>query len=181
MDVSLDNGSPKEHSSSPPRNKDKQPANFSTSLVDPALHRHTSPGPPSDSGHEPVASTNSGRRSGSSTPHAEAASRAVAAATEAADRAEEQWIEHVRLIENLRKYIGERLSRGEYEGEEEQQSRLAGMEEVAREAEAAEGKMEGVETADEKKTPSKSLYPLLQAVDGDDGDTKMNVDTEAAT
>jgi len=37
---------------------------------------------------------------------------------EAADRAEGQWVEHVRLIENLRKSIHCRLEHGDYEEDE---------------------------------------------------------------
>merc|ERR1711939_1051335 len=33
------------------------------------------------------------------------------------DRRQEDWVENIRTIESLRKWIGDRLSRGEYEAE----------------------------------------------------------------
>jgi hypothetical protein len=119
---------------------------FSSSLIDPALQRSSSPDP------ETV--------------------RAAQAATEAADRAEEQWVEHVRLIENLRRYISDRLARGDYEGDDDKEMppRLHSP--------AGYRQMEGVEsTADPsvkreldliqlaKRKSEVSLYPSLKVED----------------
>lgn len=69
---------------------------ISSSLIDPALHRSNSPDP-------------------------EVAQRTAQAATEAAKRAEEQWLENVRILEQLRAYIKDRLARGDYEEDDEPQ------------------------------------------------------------
>ncbi|KAL2014797.1 hypothetical protein VTN00DRAFT_2322 [Thermoascus crustaceus] len=125
----------------------ESPGRISASLIDPALHRSTSPDP-------------------------EAALRAAQVATEAADRAEEQWVEHVRLIENLRKYIHYRLEQGDYEEDE----RREGSPRSESERTVHDGHMEGVEREkDAKPEPSSaSLYPTLRGVD--DGDSKMTDD-----
>ncbi|PGH11317.1 pH-response transcription factor pacC [Helicocarpus griseus UAMH5409] len=89
----------------------KEPAKFSASLIDPALRQPTS-------NHDASPDRDSEKRkssSASATPDAEEASRAVAAANEANDHSVEQWVANVRLIEKLRLYIYERLSRGDYE------------------------------------------------------------------
>jgi len=113
----------------------------------------------------------SNSKSSSATPDAEEASRAVAAATEAADRAVEQWVANVRLIEKLRLYIHERLSRGEYESEEDEQNAKSDGNHVGE-------KMQGVEsTVVEDKDPTgqrhgdESLYPVL----------KMDIDADENT
>lgn len=129
----------------------ESPGRISASLIDPALHRSTSPDP-------------------------EAALRAAQVATEAADRAEEQWVEHVRLIENLRKYIHYRLEQGDYEEDE----RREGSPRSESERTVHGGHMEGVERENDAKPAeapvkpepsSASLYPTLRGVD--DGDSKM--------
>ncbi|GAD94423.1 pH-response transcription factor pacC/RIM101 [Paecilomyces variotii No. 5] len=150
MDLSLD-----DEARTPPAKelaaRQPSPEGISSSLIDPALHR-------------------------SSSPDAEAALRAAQAATEAADRAEEQWVEHVRLIENLRKYISDRLERGEFDDSGKSTPRLG-------EQAAHEGQMEGVESESAAETqaqaaespaktePSASLYPTLRGLE--DGDSKM--------
>ncbi|KUJ20960.1 uncharacterized protein LY89DRAFT_420751 [Mollisia scopiformis] len=66
----------------------------------------------------------------------------------ARDRAEELWIENIRVVEALRKYIGDRLERKEYIEEEEDVS-MSGT---------------GEEKREEKKE-EESLYPVLRADD----------------
>ncbi|KAJ9213239.1 transcriptional regulator family: C2H2 zinc finger [Paecilomyces variotii] len=150
MDLSLD-----DEARTPPAKeleaRQPSPEGISSSLIDPALHR-------------------------SSSPDAEAALRAAQAATEAADRAEEQWVEHVRLIENLRKYISFRLENGDFEDSEKSTPRSAGET-------AHEGRMEGVEDesaaeikvqpaeSPAKAEPSAPLYPTLRGLE--DGDSTM--------
>jgi len=143
---------------------------FSASLIDPALRQSSDPSPQSD--HHAIGSGKS--KSPSSTPDAEEASRAVAAAAEAA---EEQWVANVRLIEKLRLYIHERLSRGEYENEDESSEQSP-----ARDGNNLHEKMEGVEAValqskDQAKGQhgSDSLYPVLKMNFEDDETTKMNV------
>ncbi|KLJ09075.1 hypothetical protein EMPG_15499 [Blastomyces silverae] len=101
-----------------------EPAKFSTNVIDPALRPTTKTRTPSD--HDSSSERGSQKResTSSTTPDAEEASRAVAAAATAANattgsetqgHSVEQWVANVRLLEKLRLYIYERLSRGEYE------------------------------------------------------------------
>ena len=92
-----DNASTSKYSPSPDRHR------FIGSLVNPALSRPT-PSSPSD-----------GRIYRSATHDS---SSVIAATTEATSRAEEQWFEYARLIQNLRKYVRGRLEIGEFEDEE---------------------------------------------------------------
>jgi hypothetical protein len=93
-----------------------------SSNIDPALSGVSSPGENSDSGES------------------------------ARDRAEEAWIENIRVIEALRKLINDRLERKEYDDDED----------IA---------MGGVSEREEMKTEaeksSQSLYPVLRADDDD--------------
>ena len=66
----------------------------------------------------------------------------------ARDRAEEAWIENIRVIEALRKLISDRLERKEYDDETE--------EDVS---------MSGTETKAPEKGSSQGLYPTLRADD----------------
>lgn len=156
MDISLDDEArtppAKEHAA-----RQVSPEGISSSLIDPALHRSSSPDP-------------------------EAALRAAQAATEAADRAEEQWVEHVRLIENLRKYISDRLERGDYEEESDRTPRSAGqtahddrMEGVESSESAAETKAKTAESPAKPEASGASLYPTLRGLE--DGDSKMSGDS----
>lgn len=152
MDVSED-------SARTPHTKERatdSPGRISASLIDPALHRSTSPDPET----------------------ALRAAQVATEATEAADRAEEQWVEHVRLIENLRKYIHWRLEHGDYEEDDEERPAASPRPDPGRTGH--DGHMEGVEREKEAKpvdAPVKtepsggSLYPTLRGVD--DGDSKM--------
>jgi hypothetical protein len=65
----------------------------------------------------------------------------------ARDRAEEAWIENIRVIEALRKFISDKLERKEYDEDEEDVS------------------MGGTETKTEAKKSSENLYPVLRADD----------------
>lgn len=65
----------------------------------------------------------------------------------ARDRAEELWIENIRVVEALRKYIGDRLERKEYVDDEEDVS------------------MGGTDEKTETKKEGESLYPVLRADD----------------
>lgn len=67
----------------------------------------------------------------------------------ARDRAEELWIENIRVVEALRKYIGDRLDRKDYVEDEEQDVSMSGT---------------GEESTESKK-PDQSLYPVLRADD----------------
>jgi hypothetical protein len=127
---------------------------FSNSLIDPALHSGASPEPEPD------------------------ATRVALVATEAAERAEEQWVENVRLIENLRRYVGDRLARGDYENGEDQ-----GDTTPRARSSANEDQMEGIKQSSSvkkhgAKKPSasagqsveSSLYPVLKVVKDEDID-----------
>jgi hypothetical protein len=89
-----------------------------STYVDPALSGIQSPGEPSDSGES------------------------------ARDRAEEAWIENIRVIEALRKLISDRLERKEYVDDDDDVS-MSGTEYKERQAEKS----------------SESLYPTLRADD----------------
>jgi hypothetical protein len=127
---------------------------FSNSLIDPALHSGASPEPEPD------------------------ATRVALVATEAAERAEEQWVENVRLIENLRRYVGDRLARDDYENGEDQ-----GDTTPRARSSANEDQMEGIKQSSSvkkhgAKKPSasagqsveSSLYPVLKVVKDEDID-----------
>jgi hypothetical protein len=148
-------------------------ARFSASLIDPALRLSSHRSPESD--HATVSGKS---KSPNATPDAEEASRAVAAAAEAADRAVEQWVANVRLIEKLRLYIHERLSRGEYENEDD-----PGEQSSRRDNNNVHDKMEGVEAATpqgkqqaKEQRGGESLYPVLKMNFEDDEHMKMNVE-----
>jgi len=87
--------------------------------------------------------------SGVSSPGAQSADSGESAK----DRAEEAWIENIRVIEALRHYIGDRLKNKQYEDDEE---------DVA---------MTGTETKTQAKPEEKSsdnLYPVLRTEDDDE-------------
>ncbi|KAL1857974.1 hypothetical protein Plec18170_003198 [Paecilomyces lecythidis] len=152
MDVSMD-----DLARTPPAKEHRQPSpeGISSSLIDPALHRSSSP------------DAEAALRAAQAAQAAEAVSEDV----EAKDRAEEQWVEHIRLIENLRKYISDRLERGDFDDSGKSTPT------------PHEGQMEGVESASAAETPAEapaktepgaSLYPTLRGLD--DGDSKMTGD-----
>jgi hypothetical protein len=176
----MDTSSDAQQGKASPRSRDTpnspytdRSARFSASLIDPALRPSSDRSPESD--HDATVSGNS--ESPSVTPDAEEASRAVAAAAEAADRAVEQWVANVRLIEKLRLYIHERLSRGEYENEDEPSEQSS-----RRDDDNVHDKMEGVEAAApqgkeqaKEQHGGESLYPVLKMNFEDDEHMKMNV------
>ena len=55
-----------------------------------------------------------------------------AARSEDADKRQEDWVENIRTIESLRKWISDRLNRGEFEGGEEGADAKGGADEAAR-------------------------------------------------
>ncbi|CRG85882.1 pH-response transcription factor pacC/RIM101 [Talaromyces islandicus] len=139
---------------------------FHSSLIDPALQ----------------ASASSASSSASSTPDAEAAKQT---ATDAAKRAEEEWLENVRILEQLRAYVKDRLSRGDYESLEvaensERPASTAGSDQMEGVEQTLVGNARPVnasanENADanpeEKPSEAAVLYPTLKMED--DGDAKM--------
>jgi hypothetical protein len=70
----------------------------------------------------------------------------------ARDRAEEVWVENIRVIEALRKLIADRLERGEYEDDTAEKD---GDTEMGEAQEAQEGEKE--------VKAEESLYPVLRA------------------
>lgn len=66
-------------------------------------------------------------------------------ASDQTDKAQESWVENVRLIEALRNFVRERLERGEFSGEEDER--------------------ENSKTEEDKE--AQSLYPVLREVQGD--------------
>ncbi|KAL1965394.1 hypothetical protein VTN77DRAFT_5831 [Rasamsonia byssochlamydoides] len=145
---------------------------ISNSLIDPALHRGNSPDP-------------------------EEAQRTAQAATEAAKRAEEQWLENVRILEQLRAYIKDRLARGDYEEDDEPQAAVSNeqhehrMESVEAtsttvttggehqstptpakaEEQAAENKAETHVEGNKPEESGSGLYPTLKGVE-DEAESK---------
>ncbi|KAA8568767.1 hypothetical protein MFRU_012g02530 [Monilinia fructicola] len=82
------------------------------------------------------------------------ADRSIDSGESARDRAEEAWIENIRVIEALRRYVSERLQNGEYvkDDEEEEDVSMTGTD------------REVTPTKTEEK-PSESLYPVLRTDD----------------
>jgi len=172
MDMSADTQRGKASTSSPSAPSfpyASRSAKFSASLIDPALRHSSDPSPESD--HDAIRSGKN--KSPGTTPDAEEASRAVAAAAEAADRAVEQWVANVRLIEKLRSYINERLTRGEYENEDQlsEQSPRSNIHENMEDVDAVT-----LQSREQEKEQhgSESLYPVLK-MNFDDENMKMNV------
>ena len=80
--------------------------------------------------------------------------RSVDTLESARDRAEEAWIENIRVIEALRRYVSDRLQNGEYVKDEEDSS-------------PADVDMKDIPTKTEEK-PAESLYPVLKTDDDDE-------------
>jgi hypothetical protein len=104
-----------------PKERTLQPLTLTASNIDPALSGVSSPG---------VSSPGVQSESGDS----------------ARDRAEEAWIENIRVIEALRKFISDKLERREYEDDEDTS-------------------MGGTEDKTEAEKSSENLYPTLRADD----------------
>jgi hypothetical protein len=76
--------------------------------------------------------------------------------SEQADKAQESWVENVRVIEALRQYVREKLERGDFDQDDDDEQDAAKM----------------VEDSE-----AKSLYPVLREVQGDnDNDTPMKME-----
>lgn len=67
---------------------------------------------------------------------------------DARDRAEEVWVENIRVIEALRKLIADRLERGEYEDDR---------------AEGEDTEMGEAQEEEKEVKAEESLYPVLRA------------------
>ena len=126
----------------------------------------------------------------SSSPDAEAAKRAAQAATDVTRRSEEEWLENVRILEQLRAYVRDRLARGDYEEEGESKSDNAASPGAAS---SNDDHMEGVEHSTEERQKSEDsnplaalkelttsspsstqgLYPILKGIEDDVESTKM--------
>ncbi|KAL6233695.1 hypothetical protein BDW75DRAFT_251850 [Aspergillus navahoensis] len=136
---------------------ERTPKQISASLIDPALH--------------------------SGSPSEDDVTRTAKAATEVAERSDIQseWVEKVRLIEYLRNYIANRLERGEFSDEMEQEQDSVSPSPVSK----ADDNMEGVESNSLPRSPrtvpiktdgesaeDNVMYPTLRGLD-EDGDSKM--------
>ncbi|KAI9645779.1 protein with putative role during mitosis [Ciborinia camelliae] len=77
--------------------------------------------------------------------------RSTDTAESARDRAEEAWIENIRVIEALRRYVSERLQNGEYVSDDEDVS-------------TSDSDMKDTPVKTEEK-PTESLYPVLRTDD----------------
>ncbi|KUL90570.1 hypothetical protein ZTR_00181 [Talaromyces verruculosus] len=158
---------------SPGHDSNESDDKFNHNLIDPALKQET--------------------RS-SSTPDAEAAKRAAQAATEATRRGEEEWLENVRILEQLRAYVRDRLARGDYEEEGEEGEPKSDDAAPEGAASSEDDHMEGVEhhsTEERQKSedsnplaalqelttssPSSTqgLYPTLKGIEDEAEGTKM--------
>jgi hypothetical protein len=104
-----------------PKESTPQPLTITSNNIDPALSGVSSPGVSSPGVHS---------ESGDS----------------ARDRAEEAWIENIRVIEALRKFISDKLERKEYEDDEDTS-------------------MGGTEEKTQAEKSSENLYPTLRADD----------------
>lgn len=125
---------------SPGHDSNESDDKFNHNLIDPALKQET--------------------RS-SSTPDAEAAKRAAQAATEATRRGEEEWLENVRILEQLRAYVRDRLARGDYEEEGEEGKPKSDNAAPEGAASSEDDHMEGVELhSPEERQKSEDSNPL---------------------
>jgi len=68
---------------------------------------------------------------------------------EASDKQQESWVENIRMIEELRQYIKEKLERGEFDADDDEE--MGGR----------------TPTKTENEKDAESLYPVLRAVQGD--------------
>jgi len=68
---------------------------------------------------------------------------------EASDKQQESWVENIRMIEQLRQYIKEKLERGEFDADDDEE--MGGR----------------MPTKTENEKDAESLYPVLRAVQGD--------------
>lgn len=131
----------------------KRAAQFSESLIDPALHSSTSPDPD----HE-------------------AAQRTAQAATEVAEHdVNVAWVEKVRLLENLRRLVSDLLESGKYGAESPSHSSSGSTSADVSMAEAASARASPTpEKMEESSKPigEAVFYPTLRGVD-EDGDAKM--------
>ncbi|EQL28635.1 hypothetical protein BDFG_08635 [Blastomyces dermatitidis ATCC 26199] len=144
------------------------PAKFSTNVIDPALQPTTKTGTPSD--HDSSSERGSQKResTSSTSPDADEASRTVGAAATVANattgsetqgHSVEQWVANVRLLEKLRLYIYERLSRGEYEDDPTGSSNVTTNEiDNNRDSHDVSERMEGIELGGRaSSSPSASI------------------------
>ncbi|KAH8692741.1 hypothetical protein BGW36DRAFT_362290 [Talaromyces proteolyticus] len=141
----------------------KENQKFHNSLIDPALQQETS------------------------SPNAETAKRTAQAATDAAKKSEEEWLENVRILEQLRAYVKDRLTRGDYESgdhaeasenqrpaSEARSDQMEGIEHTSAEetAKSAESLIKSAGINNTTEEQANGLYPVLKEVE-DDGDSKM--------
>ncbi|KAI9803674.1 MAG: hypothetical protein M1833_000586 [Piccolia ochrophora] len=120
--------------SSDPKGTDEKPkqADATSPMVDPTLSGLSSPGRDSSDGET------------------------------AADKAEEAWIENMRLVEGLRKFVAERLERQEYEREGDEEMRdVKHEDEPDVRSPSADFKQEKTEV----EKDAERLYPVLRAVE----------------
>ncbi|KAI9717748.1 MAG: hypothetical protein M1812_004477 [Candelaria pacifica] len=78
----------------------------------------------------------------------------------AADKAQEQWVDNIRIIEGLRRMIAEKLESGQYE--ESSDEEMVDDETKLKRVERNEQKEEHIKTQVDKD--AESLYPVLRAV-----------------
>ncbi|KAK2757099.1 hypothetical protein FQN54_005068 [Arachnomyces sp. PD_36] len=143
-------------------------APFSSSLVDPALRDNQSPiqqSPPREKKDSPIENTKS----------------ATSSPASSSQDGENTWVENIRIIECLRQYVSERLERGMYEDEDAVRS---GSEEQGAAAGSGDVDMSGTgasrahsearaQSQSREDDAGESLYPILKALESDDGDVKM--------
>ncbi|KAI9703588.1 MAG: hypothetical protein M1836_007358 [Candelina mexicana] len=84
----------------------------------------------------------------------------------AADKAQEQWVDNIRIIEGLRKFIAEKLEAGQYDDSSDEEM----VDDEARvrstvERDAHQKEEHGQTQADKE---AETLYPVLRAVNGSD-------------
>ncbi|KAI9816461.1 MAG: hypothetical protein M1827_001593 [Pycnora praestabilis] len=83
----------------------------------------------------------------------------------AADKAQEAWVDNIRVIEALRKFIAERLEKGQYDDSDDGTMKTEHEDEVNGGAEAIKA---GRREMTEVEKDAESLYPVLRAMEADD-------------
>lgn len=147
---------------------------FSANLVDPALRNYASPYPPVES---PPEKKDSPRETKSAT-----------ASPGSTSQDDSLWVENIRIIEGLRRYVSERLEHGIYEAEgadeqsqaEEQKSGSMDVDMGGTEARRGPSESRAASPSHEADA-GESLYPILKALESDDGDVKMGSNEASGT
>lgn len=128
MDISEDATQSPKEYSAPVSSNDITTTEVSSSVIDPALSGVSSPSSSSDSGES------------------------------ARDKAQEIWVENIRVIEALRKFVNDRLEKHEYLDDDDVE-----MTDGEKDGERTPTDKESVENPSSRQAEESSLYPVLRA------------------